>query len=33
MLIGVNLILNRRLETAPTQAKPTCVGFKQLIFP
>ncbi len=27
------LELNRRLETASTQAKPTCVGFKPSIFP
>ena len=30
--IGVNLTLNGRLETASTQAEPTQVGFKQLIF-
>ncbi|MDM3849513.1 MAG: hypothetical protein PT120_23580 [Aphanizomenon gracile PMC649.10] len=29
---NVNLMLNGRLETASTQAKPTCVGFKSLIF-
>ncbi|HLO86004.1 MAG TPA: hypothetical protein VK203_13495 [Nostocaceae cyanobacterium] len=31
-VMGVNLTRNGRLETASTQAKPTCVGLKTLIF-
>jgi hypothetical protein len=32
MLIGVNLTIEKAVETAPTQPKPACAGYKTPAF-